>query len=119
MEKALLYCDAGSLPLSKRDQIPEWVRRVIASGSTDYRRFLTDGRKRTTVYLRQRRSRIRICFLVWSLHPSACKGDGRPHPLQDIEMTEIGYHRNGVWNEETASQKIEYRIDVRGTRGIP
>jgi hypothetical protein len=31
--------DFGSLPFSKREEILEWVRRVIISGSTDYRRF--------------------------------------------------------------------------------
>lgn len=29
----------GSLPFSKREEIIEWVRRVIISGSTDYRRY--------------------------------------------------------------------------------
>jgi hypothetical protein len=31
--------DFGSLPFSKREEILEWVRRVIISGSTDYRRY--------------------------------------------------------------------------------
>lgn len=31
--------DFSSLPFSKRAEILEWVRRVIISGSTDYRRF--------------------------------------------------------------------------------
>lgn len=29
----------GSLPFSKREEILDWVRRVIISGSTDYRRY--------------------------------------------------------------------------------
>ena len=31
--------DFSSLPFSKREEIIEWVRRVIISGSTDYRRY--------------------------------------------------------------------------------
>lgn len=31
--------DFNSLPFSKREEILEWVRRVIIAGSTDYRRF--------------------------------------------------------------------------------
>ncbi|MBB6219612.1 hypothetical protein GGE66_000556 [Rhizobium leguminosarum] len=31
--------DFGSLPFSKREEILDWVRRVIISGSTDYRRY--------------------------------------------------------------------------------
>lgn len=35
----------NSLPFSKREEILEWVRRVIISGSTDYRRFQAMARK--------------------------------------------------------------------------
>ncbi|EJZ16517.1 hypothetical protein RCCGEPOP_35599, partial [Rhizobium sp. Pop5] len=31
--------DFGSLPFSKREEIIDWVRRVIISGSADYRRY--------------------------------------------------------------------------------
>ncbi|XEN34509.1 hypothetical protein M728_005170 (plasmid) [Ensifer sp. WSM1721] len=31
--------DFSSLPFTKREEILDWVRRVIVSGSTDYRRY--------------------------------------------------------------------------------
>lgn len=36
--------DFGSLPFSKREEILDWVRRVIISGSTDYRRYQAAAR---------------------------------------------------------------------------
>ncbi len=37
--------DFSSLPFSKREEILDWVRRVIISGSTDYRRYQAAGSK--------------------------------------------------------------------------
>ncbi|KQY16797.1 hypothetical protein ASE23_23110 [Rhizobium sp. Root73] len=37
--------DFSSLPFSKREEIIEWVRRVIISGSTDYRRCQDNRRE--------------------------------------------------------------------------
>ena len=37
--------DFNALPFEKRQEILEWVRRVIISGSTDYRRFQATASK--------------------------------------------------------------------------
>ncbi|WP_132960925.1 hypothetical protein [Rhizobium sp. BK251] len=126
--------DFGSLPFSKRAEILDWVRRVIISGSTDYRRYQAAASKQ--------RYAIRFPGVTYgggSLSPRssiAAAGAGRSEeeafedpdllsgvvdapPRLAMEMadlirfktstlTAIGFQRNGVWGEETASQKIEH-----------
>jgi hypothetical protein len=126
--------DFSSLPFSKREEIIDWVRRVIISGSTDYRRFQAAAVKQ--------RYAIRfpgITYGAGTLSPRASippAGDDRkgseiiedPDLLSGVvdapprlamemadlirfktsTLTAIGFQRNGVWGEETASQKIEH-----------
>lgn len=126
--------DFNTLPFEKREEILEWVRRVIISGSTDYRRFQATASKQ--------RYAIRFPSISYggalsprsptinSSHedPSACQEIEDPDllagvvdapPRLSMEMaslvhfktatlTAVGFQRNGVWGEETASQKIEH-----------
>ncbi len=125
--------DFNTLPFSKREEILEWVRRVIISGSTDYRRYQAAATRQ--------RYAIRFPGVSYG-------GAGSSHPLSPrfnhtvddeetiedpdllsgvidasprlaIEMadlirfktstlTTLGFQRNGVWGEETAAQKIEH-----------
>jgi hypothetical protein len=39
--------DFSSLPFTKREEILDWVRRVIISGSTDYRRYQAAASKQS------------------------------------------------------------------------
>lgn len=121
----------NSLPHAERDKIVEWVRRVIISGATDYRRFQAAAAKQ--------RYAIRFPGVAY----------GRPEPIHDPDhgntrdealpltdpdllsgvvdappqltmemaglvrfktstLTALGLQRNGVWGEETTSQKIEH-----------
>ncbi|TCT30849.1 hypothetical protein EDC90_104421 [Martelella mediterranea] len=126
--------DFSSLPFSKREEIVDWVRRVIISGTTDYRRFQAKASKQ--------RYAIRFPGVTYgggslsprehslaeSIHNTAAESFEDPDllsgvvdapPRLAIEMadlirfktstlTAIGLQRNGVWGEETASQKIEH-----------
>ncbi|MBY3417218.1 hypothetical protein HFN87_28590 [Rhizobium laguerreae] len=126
--------DFGSLPFSKREEILDWVRRVVISGSTDYRRYQAAASKQ--------RYAIRFPGVTYgggSLSPQApvlSSGANRsadesfedPDLLSGVvgapprlamemadlirfktsTLTAIGFQRNGVWGEETASQKIEH-----------
>ncbi|WP_412050587.1 hypothetical protein ACK6D9_03080 [Hoeflea sp. Naph1] len=126
--------DFSSLPFSKREEILDWVRRVIVSGSTDYRRYQAAASKQ--------RYAIRFPGVTYgggSLSPRAStvttsanqnatetfedpdllSGVVDAPPRLAMEMadlirfktstlTAIGFQRNGVWGEETASQKIEH-----------
>lgn len=130
--------DFGSLPFSKREEILEWVRRVIISGSTDYRRFQATATKQRYAIrfpgityggsalaprlapsseLRDDDEEVATTEAIED--PDLLSGVVDAPPRLAMEMadlirfktatlTQIGYRRNGVWNEETASQKIEH-----------
>lgn len=123
----------SSLPFSKREEIIEWVRRVIISGSTDYRRYQAAATKQ--------RYAIRFPGITYgggtlsprpqmnpnstSHNPEAFEDpdllsgvvDAPPQLAMEMAdlirfktstLTAIGLQRNGVWGEETASQKVEH-----------
>ncbi|TPK05685.1 hypothetical protein FJ872_25695 [Mesorhizobium sp. B2-5-9] len=118
----------------EQEEILEWVRRVIISGSTDYRKFQAAALKQ----------RYAIRFPGIAYGQSDAANDGyrvrREHhdddgalltdpdlmsgvidapPVLATEMVDLirfktatltafGLQRNGVWGEETASQKVEH-----------
>lgn len=123
----------SSLPFSKREEIIEWVHRVIISGSTDYRRYQAAATKQ--------RYAIRFPGITYgggtlsprpqmnpdsaSHNPEAFEDpdilsgvvDAPPRLAMEMAdlirfktstLTAIGFQRNGVWGEETASQKVEH-----------
>ena len=126
--------DFNSLPFTKREEILDWVRRVIVSGSTEYRRYQAAASKQ--------RYAIRFPGVTYGggslpsrtlassananqnvapeqADPDLLSGVVDAPPRLAMEMvdlirfktstlTAIGFHRNGVWGEETASQKIEH-----------
>nr|WP_205927596.1 hypothetical protein [Rhizobium sp. P40RR-XXII] len=126
--------DFSSLPFTKREEILDWVRRVIISGSTEYRRYQAAASKQ--------RYAIRFPGVTYgggSLSPRslASAANGNQNIVEELDdpdllsgvvdapprlamemadlirfktstLTAIGFQRNGVWGEETASQKIEH-----------
>jgi hypothetical protein len=121
------------LPFSKREEIIQWVRRVIISGSTDYRRYQAAATKQ--------RYAIRFPGVTYGkgilsprpqMNPDSASHN--PEAFEDPDLlsgvvdappwlamemadlirfktstlTAIGFQRNGVWGEETASQKVEH-----------
>lgn len=126
--------DFNSLPFTKREEILDWVRRVIISGSTEYRRYQAAASKQ--------RYAIRFPGVTYgssflssrSLAAAAGTNQNIAEELGDPDLlsgvvdapprlamemadlirfktstlTAIGFQRNGVWGEETASQKIEH-----------
>lgn len=123
--------DFNSLPEEKRAEILEWVRRVILTGATDYRRYQALATKQ--------RYAIRFPGVTYG---GSHRPMTSPHKIVDdckdeledpdmvsgvidapaqlaLEMatlmsfktatlTAVGFKRNGVWGEETASQKLEH-----------
>lgn len=96
--------DFASRPAAERAAILEWVRRVIISGSTDYRRYHGETVKQ----------RFGMRF-----DTSKRKNDLDAPPQLDEEMkdlaafksstlTRAGFKRSGVWNEATAAQRTEH-----------
>jgi hypothetical protein len=121
----------NSLPFSEREKIVEWVRRVIISGSTDYRRFqaratkqryairfpgVAYGQPEPATGLGQSDAADRMAP---EIDPDLLSGVIDAPPQLTTEMaslvrfktstlTAMGLQRNGVWGEETTSQKIEH-----------
>ncbi|NGO66121.1 hypothetical protein G6N76_20895 [Rhizobium daejeonense] len=126
--------DFGSLPFSKREEILDWVRRVIISGSTDYRRYQAAASKQRYAIRFPGVTYGGVTLSPRSPFPTVGTSSIAEHSFEDpdllsgvvdapprlaIEMadlirfktstlTAIGFQRNGVWGEETASQKVEH-----------
>jgi hypothetical protein len=125
-----LPSDFDRRPLKERREILAWVRKVIVSGATDYRLYQAAA-------MRQHYA-LRFPDLVnlnadispelqdeadgeWlndvEMELAATRRDA-PRRLTDelahlvrfktATLTEIGYQRNGVWNDVTALQKIDH-----------
>lgn len=126
--------DFISLPFTKREEILDWVRRMIISGSTEYRCYQAAASKQ--------RYAIRFPGVTYgggSLSPRtlASAANANQNIAEELDdpdllsgvvaapprlamemadlirfktstLTAIGLQRNGVWGEETASQKIEH-----------
>ncbi|RUW03210.1 hypothetical protein EOA53_29750, partial [Mesorhizobium sp. M1A.F.Ca.IN.020.03.1.1] len=118
----------------EQEEILEWVRRVIISGSTDYRRFQAAALKQRYAirfpgitygqsdaandgYRLQRQQQDDDGALFTD--PDLMSGVIEAPPVLGMEMADLirfktatltafGLQRNGVWGEETASQKVEH-----------
>lgn len=118
--------DFNSLPFTKREEIIEWVRRVIISGTTEYRRFQAAAIKQRYA-IRFPALTGRSVSPVWDIEdedpntvdPDLLSGSlNAPASLaaemeglvrfKTTTLTDLGFQRNGVWGEETAAQKIEH-----------
>ncbi|HWW56278.1 MAG TPA: hypothetical protein VN047_05240 [Sphingopyxis sp.] len=116
--------DFDRRPLRERREILDWIRKVIISGATDYRRYQVMAMRQRYALRFPDLNNIRPQVPV---EPAEEFGLGE---LDDIELelvstsrdapralaeevahliqfktatlTEIGYQRNGVWNEQTA-----------------
>lgn len=126
--------DFNSLPFSKREEILEWVRRVVISGSTDYRHYQAAATKQRYAirfpgisYGGALSARASSDSLDWDDKgnhapvddPDLLAGVVDAPPRLAMEManlirfktatlTTLGFQRSGVWGEETASQKLEH-----------
>lgn len=122
--------DFDQRPAREREEILEWVRSVVISGSTDYRRFQAEASKhryaiRFPNLNGSRRGRRASCDEAEfdesidevELELTATASDA-PRPLAEemaslirfktATLTDLGFQRSGVWNEQTAFQKIEH-----------
>lgn len=126
--------DFNTLPFAKRSEIIEWVQRVIISGSTDYRRYQALATRQRYAIRFPGISyggtlSPRLDVNAWNQDedqvelgledPDLLAGVTDAPPRLAMEManlvsfktatlTSLGFQRNGVWGEETASQKIEH-----------
>ncbi len=109
--------DFNRRPRSEQAEILDWVRNVIISGATDYRRYQAAA-------MRQRYA-VRFAGVSGPRRKSSiAKGPDESGVIDasaqlSAELADLlkfktstfaafGLQRNGVWGEETASQKIEH-----------
>lgn len=114
-----LPADFARRSAAEQEEILNWVREVVISGSTEYRRYQSAAAKQ----------RYALRFKGLGLEPTAGRHtkidttrnsalvDAPPQLLQEMSelirfktstLTAVGLRRNGVWNAETASQKVEH-----------
>ncbi|QIB36394.1 hypothetical protein G3A50_20290 [Ancylobacter pratisalsi] len=121
--------DFDRRPLREREEILEWVKRVVITGTTDYRRFQAAAMKqRYSIRFpglldqsSQPRGLYRFCREEDGSLPdpdlASAALDAPPQLAEEMAdlvqfktatLTAFGYQRSGVWGEETASQKVEH-----------
>ncbi|WP_159587948.1 hypothetical protein [Chelativorans xinjiangense] len=126
--------DFNARPSREQEEILEWVQRVIIRGSTDYRRFQAAAMKQRyairfpgITYGQSDAAHDTYCNRFEErdednasfIDPDLRSGVIDAPPVLAMEMAELirfktatltafGLQRNGVWGEETASQKVEH-----------
>jgi hypothetical protein len=116
--------DFNSRPLKQQTEILEWVREVVISGATEYRRFQAQAMKLryairfpaiTGKKVREVPSNEETPDTDDMCHDGVV--DAPPRLASEMvelirfktsTLTDIGFQRNGVWGEETTGQKIEH-----------
>ncbi|EPR15849.1 hypothetical protein M527_23535 [Sphingobium indicum IP26] len=117
--------DFNFRPLKEQKEILDWVQNVVISGATEYRRFQAQAMKL--------RYAIRFPSLTGKQMRASVPSDENddlddqadhigvvdapPRLVSELTelirfktatLTDIGFQRIGVWNEETTAQKIEH-----------
>ncbi|MFG1421720.1 hypothetical protein [Roseixanthobacter liquoris] len=120
--------DFDRRPLKEREEILEWVQRVVISGATEYRQFQAAAMKQPYAIRfpefqqkNGRRARAAVDDRLFGpeIDPDlACSITDAPPQLaaemaelvrfKTATLTSFGFQRNGVWGEETACQRIEH-----------
>jgi hypothetical protein len=119
--------DFAERPIAEQEEILEWVRRVVISGSTEFRRYQANAVKlRYAVRfatLQSKKPQVASAnddeAPLDETDPDHLNGTVRAPPALSAEMTELvgfktstltalGYQRRGVWGDETAAQKVEH-----------
>lgn len=113
--------DFNTRSATEQEEILDWVRNVVLSGNTDYRRYQAAAAKTPfglrfpglSMAERDRASRTRDPDTETRrprlLAPADLQAEmKRLVTFKTSTLTALGYQRSGVWGAETASQKIEH-----------
>lgn len=119
-----LPSDFSKRPARKREEILEWVRSVVIAGTTDYRRYQREATQQRFslrfpgLDLRRSRRRDSDAGNVGPTEESSLGCRDAPVTLQcevarliafkTSTLAPSGLLRQGVWGEETASQRLEH-----------
>lgn len=112
--------DFDRRPEEERNEIVDWVRRVIITGTTDYRRYQAamckqrfsvqfTGLDNTKVRRRRPASESTTGFVTPVEAPAQLRQEMTDlMGFKTATLTAIGFQRQGQWGGETASQKLEH-----------
>lgn len=89
--------DFASRPASEQAEILAWVRRVVISGTTEYRRFQAEAMRTRYSLKLGKDDRTPVAQEMQELVQ-----------FKTATLTAAGFRRSGVWGEETAAQRIEH-----------
>lgn len=89
---------------AEQDEILEWVRRVIISGTTEYRRYQAESMRQRFGLRFESASKRRRLIAPPRLQAEMDALNG----FKTATLTKAGYKRSGVWNEETSAQRTEH-----------
>lgn len=107
---------------TQQAEILAWVRTVVISGATDFRRYQAEairhsygirfpaltGRKSRRVSAANDGADADSGHLSIDAPPQLSAEMAELVRFKSSTLTDIGFQRSGVWGEETASQKIEH-----------
>lgn len=117
--------DFNTRSAAEQEEILDWVRRVVISGSTDYRAYQAAAvRNRYSVRFRSLQGQRKgaaatidesdaeldteIVSSVVDAPPMLEREMAMLLKFKTATLTQFGYRRNGVWGDETASQKVDH-----------
>jgi hypothetical protein len=114
-----LPADFSRRPYAEQEEILTWVREVLISGSTDYRRYQSAAAKQryglrfNDIKLAPTAGRLSIGSTARNsalieAPPQLHREMSELLRFKTATLTALGQKRNGVWNSETASQKVEH-----------
>jgi hypothetical protein len=116
--------DFETRPVAEREEILQWVRTVVVSGATDYRRYQALAMKsrygiRFPALSKNNRRAVDADEIEESTDTDLPSASVVAPSALSAEMAELirfkssilapsGFQRVGVWSEETAAQKVEH-----------
>ncbi|MEP9358745.1 hypothetical protein [Sphingomonas sp. KR3-1] len=113
--------DFEDRPANEREEILEWVRTVIISGSTEYRRYQAEAMKiryslrfptlaafGARALPRADSANLPLSGEPLLAPPTLVRELGELIQFKTATLTQIGVKRSGVWNEESVTQKVEH-----------
>lgn len=109
--------DFDRLPSKDQEEILEWVRRVVVTGATDYRRYQANAARHRFAVRFPAVQGVRKHSDAGGLTERRSGGTIIAPPRLAQEMADLlafktatlspaGYRRRGTWGAETASQKV-------------
>lgn len=111
---------------AEQAEILHWVRTVVISGSTDYRRYQAAASKHRFALRFPAHMHGQVGRDTSSLRPNPLDApDALAHEMRSLlefktaPLTALGYQRSGVWGPETASQKVEHLSLLFGALAAP